>query len=81
MFLQPNFNVSRFVTLGIVLLLLIAMVDMGPIAYSEEVEQKPQETINAVISEIVDPEPSESIEEIIVYGQVGYNFSIAAKKS
>ena len=44
MLLQPNFNVSRFVTLGFVLLLLLAMVDMGPIAYSEEVEQKPSGT-------------------------------------
>jgi hypothetical protein len=68
MFLQPNISVMRFVTLGIVLLLLHAFIGMSRIAYAQETERQPPETIDDIISETVEPESSESIDEIVVYG-------------
>ncbi len=68
MFLQRSFIVSRFVTLGILPLLVHATIGMSRIAYSDEIDQKSSETIDELISETVEQESSESIEEIIVYG-------------
>ncbi len=68
MFLQRSFKVSRFVTLGILPLLVHATISMSRIAYAEEIEQKSLESIDEIISETVEQESSESIEEIIVYG-------------
>jgi len=68
MFLQRNFKVRRFDTLGIVLLFLHVCMVMDRIACAEEIEQKPPERIDEIVSETVEQQSSESIEEIIVYG-------------
>jgi hypothetical protein len=68
MFLQSKFNIRGFSRLGIVLLLLDVPIGMSRVACAEEFEQKPEETIDEIISETVEQESSESIEEIIVYG-------------
>jgi hypothetical protein len=68
MFLQSKSNVRGFSRLGIVLLLLDVPIGMSRVACAEEFEQKPEETIDEIISETVEQESSESIEEITVYG-------------
>ena len=68
MLLQRSFKVCWFVTFGIVSLLVHAIIGMSQIAYSDEIDQKSSETIDEIISETAGPETSESIEEIIVYG-------------
>jgi hypothetical protein len=68
MFLQRNFKFRRFNTLGIVLLLLHATIGMSRITYAEEIDQKSSGAIDEIISETVEQEPSEPIEEITVYG-------------
>ena len=65
---QRSFKVSWFVTFGILSLLVHAIIGMSRIAYSDEIDQKSSETIDEIISETAGPETSESIEEIIVYG-------------
>lgn len=68
MFLQPNISARRFITLGIALLLLHAFIGMSRSTYAEETEQQPPETIDEIISATVEQTSSESIDEIIVYG-------------
>jgi hypothetical protein len=68
MFLQRNFKFRRSTTLGIVLLLLHATIGMSRITYAEEDEQQPLENIDKIVSETVERESSETIEEIVVYG-------------
>ena len=68
MFLQRNFNISRFCGLGIMLLLLLATIDLGQTVLAEDVEQRPPITLEEIASEAGAQESSESIEEIIVYG-------------
>ena len=73
MFLQRNFNVRGVITLGMALLLLHATIGMSRIAYADEVEQKSPEAIDELISATVEQEPSESIEEIVVYGDKSFS--------
>jgi len=68
MILKRNFNFSRFSVLGIMLLLLLATINMGQTVLAEEVEQRPPITIEEIASEASEQESSESIEEIVVYG-------------
>jgi hypothetical protein len=68
MFLQRTVYVSTFPGLGVVLLLLLATVDMGQNAYAKEIKQQPPDTIDEIVSRTVDQESSETIEEIVVYG-------------
>jgi hypothetical protein len=61
----------RFVgqfALGILLCLPHAPVGMSRIAYAQEGEEGSPETLDEVVSGVVDHESTESIEEIIVYG-------------
>ena len=74
MFLQRNFTLSRISRLGITLLLMLATINMGQTVLAEDVEQKPPITLEEIASEAGEQESSESIEEIIVYG----NKSLAA---
>jgi hypothetical protein len=66
MFLQRIFKFRGVSTVRIVL--LIAIIGTGRIAYAKEVEQQSPETINEVVAETVEQVSSESIDEIIVYG-------------
>jgi len=68
MILKRNFNFSRFSVLGIMLLLLLATINTGQTVLAEEVEQRPPITIEEIASEASEQESSESIEEIVVYG-------------
>ncbi len=68
MILERNFNFSRFSVLGIMLLLLLATINMGQTVLAEEVEQRPPITMEEIASEASEQESSESIEEIVVYG-------------
>jgi hypothetical protein len=68
MILERNFNFSRFSVLGIMLLLLLATINMGQTVLAEEVEQRPPITMEEIASESSEQESSESIEEIVVYG-------------
>jgi Na+-transporting methylmalonyl-CoA/oxaloacetate decarboxylase gamma subunit len=68
MFLQRSFKANWFVTFGMLSLLVHAIAGMSRIGYSDEIYQKPSETIGEIISETSEEESSESIEEIIVYG-------------
>ena len=68
MFLQRSYNVNGFVTFGILSLLMHAIFGMSRIAYSDEVSQKPSETIDEIVSQTAAPETSEPIEEIVIYG-------------
>ncbi len=68
MILERNFNFGRFSVLGIMLLLLLATINMGQTVLAEDVEQRPPITMEEVASEASEQESSESIEEIIVYG-------------
>ncbi len=68
MILERNFNFSRFSVLGIMLLLLLATINMGQTGLAEEVEQRPPITMEEIASEASEQESSESIEEIVVYG-------------
>ena len=72
MFLQRSFKVSRFVTLGILPLLVHVTIGMSRVAYSDEIDQKFSETIDELISETTGQETSETIEEIIVYGDKSF---------
>ena len=54
--------------LGIMLLLLLATINMGQTVLAEEVEQRPPITMEEIASEASEQESSETIEEIIVYG-------------
>ena len=69
MFLQRNFKFRRFTTLGIVLLLLHTTSGMSRITYAAEDEQQSLENIDEIVSETVEQESSETIEEIVVYGE------------
>jgi hypothetical protein len=69
MILQRNFKLRRIAALGIVLLLLHATIGMSRITYAAEDEQKSLENIDEIVSETVEQGSSESIEEIIVYGE------------
>ena len=51
MFLQRSFNTSWFATFGILSLLVHAIVGMSRIVYADEIDQKPSETIDEIISE------------------------------
>jgi hypothetical protein len=68
MILERNFNFSRFSVLGIMLLLLLATINMGQTVLAEEAEQRPPITMEEIASEASEQESSESIEEIVVYG-------------
>ncbi len=68
MILKRKFNFSRFSVLGIMLLLLLATINMGQTVLAEEVEQRPPITMEEIASEASEQESSETIEEIIVYG-------------
>ena len=68
MSLQQIFNVRALVTLGIMPLLAQATIGMSRGAWADEIEQKSTDSIDEILSETVEAESSESIEEIIVYG-------------
>jgi len=68
MSLQQFFNVRTLVTLGIMPLLAQATIGMSRGAWADEIEQKSTGSIDEIVSETVETESSESIEEIIVYG-------------
>ena len=67
--LQQFFNVSALVTLGILPLLAQATIGMSRGAWADEIEQKSTDSIDEILSETVEAESSESIEEIVVYGE------------
>ena len=68
MILKRNFNFSRFSVLGIMLLLLLAAIIMGQTVLADDVEQRPPISMEEITSEASEQESSESIEEIVVYG-------------
>jgi len=68
MILKRNFNFSRFSVLGIMLLLLLATIIMGQTVLADDVEQRPPISMEEITSEASEQESSESIEEIVVYG-------------
>lgn len=69
MSLQQFFNVRALVTLGIMLLLAQATIGMSLGARADEIEQKSTDSIDEILSETVEAESSETIEEIVVYGE------------
>jgi hypothetical protein len=69
MSLQQFFNVRTLVTLGIMPLLAQATIGMSRGAWADEIEQKSTDSIDEIVSETVETESSESIEEITVYGE------------
>ena len=69
MSLQQIFNVRALVTLGIMPLLAQATIGMSRGAWADEIEQKSTDSIDEILSETVEAESSESIEEIVVYGE------------
>ena len=62
--LQQFFNVRALVTLGILPLLAQATIGMSRGAWADEIEQKSTDSIDEILSETVEAESSESIEEI-----------------
>ncbi len=57
------------IALGVVLLLASSSIVVSRITYAEDIQQTSQETMNELISESSEQDASESIEEIIVYGE------------
>ena len=68
MFLQRKLKFRRFTTLGFVLLLLYATIGMSRITYADEDEQQSLANMDEIVSETVEQESPETIEEIVVYG-------------
>ena len=68
MFLQRSFKVFRFVTFGLLPLLVYTAIGIGRIAHAGEDEQTIPETIDELVSETVEQYSSETIQEIVVYG-------------
>jgi hypothetical protein len=68
MFIEPYFNNRRIIALGIVLLLTSSTIVVSRITYAEEIQNTSPETMNELVSKISEQDSSESIEEIIVYG-------------
>jgi len=68
MFLQRKLKFRRFTTLGFVLLLLYATIGMSRITYADEDDQQSLANMDEIVSETVEQESPETIEEIVVYG-------------
>ena len=68
MLLKGDIRFSGQIALGILLCLLHAPVGMSRIAYAHEGAEGSPETLDEVVSGVVNQESTESIEEIIVYG-------------
>ena len=68
MFLQCNSEIKRFASLGSALLLVYATISTSSSAHAQEVDKRPPEAIDEVVSDMDGQPTPEEVEEIIVYG-------------